>query len=648
MQKFSNFRKRGLVTRYTNKKFVKMGNNGSVLVLVSAVVFALTILGLGILTAAYGARLRATRSRHKTMAELVAEAGYEEAVRWMNKQPDVLSSMSEGGRGSIGRGSGTLSTTRIRKTSSPGRFADGSFTYTISFDRFLGSQPVYEIVSEGYYGLFSRRIRAFVVQKVGGWDMGLCKIPSGIWGSQRAYFTDEDIVETPIHINSDSQSTPQDNTVDIYISRRNKPRFSYRVSMGESRYTWWGRNKDKYRSLIYLFKKGIYFDQPGCNVTDPFSADINISVVQKVNRFGRTTSGAFNFSGARRPLESTAVELVNDDWYRAPAVQLEFYVSGAGAGMVRITNNCTVCCAGGFGNDYILASGEVAPYTLYPIYGYHYADSSGSVSYPITSTYVRQQVSSPSGRAASADAGGQIFVEGNVIIGGAVGINAAGNMVMAGTRLFSKLRGRLTVVATGNIWVVNPIVYAGPQGPAEYEGGYLTKLVPAMQNTNVLGLFSQFGVVKVVDPQLSSNVPRNISNPNIPAVYTNALGSFLTYQPVGFQAALPSHIWNRQLVDPSDPTSSMVVQAAITACGGGWGAENIGGRTNVNPNGLDNLIVAGSISESVQGIVADFMGNGFRRCYYFDGRLLSGILPGDMWLQSKYVPTPGGWSDSQL
>ena len=620
-----------------------MRDNGSVLVLVSVVVFALTILGLGILTAAYGARLRATRLRYNTMAELVAEAGYEEAIRWMNQQPDVLSSMAGGGRGSIGRGSGTISTTRIKKTSSPDRFVGGSFTYSISFDRFLGTQPVYEIVSEGYYGQFSRRVRAFVVQKVGGWDMGMCRIPSGNWSAERAYFTGEDIVETPIHINI--EDTAQDSSEDIYIWRRDRLRFSYRVSMGESRYTWWVDGQDKYSSLINLFKKGIYFDQSECNVTDPSGSGINTSAMAKVGRFLRTTSSAFNFW----PVAAPEVAPVDSAWVTAPAVQLEFYVSGEGAGMVRITDNCTVCCTSGAGYDFMLAAKQVNPYTLYPIYGYHYADSSGSANFPITSTYVRQQVSTPSGRVASADAGGQIFVKGNVIISGAVGIDSAGNMVMAGTRLYSKLRGRLMVVATGNIWIVSPIVYAGPQDPPEYEGGYLTKLVPSPQNTNALGLFSQFGVVKVIDPKLSLNVPPSSSgNPNIPEVYTDAEGAVLTYQPVGFQAALPSRLWDRQLQSPQLPGPSMVVQAAITACGGGWGAENVGGRLNVNPNWKDNLIVAGSITESVQGKVSDATGNGFRRCYYFDGRLLRGILPGDMWLQSKYVPTPGGWSDFRL
>jgi len=315
---------------------------------------------------------------------------------------------------------------------------------------------------------------------------------------------------------------------------------------------------------------------------------------------------------------------------------------------VRITNNCTVCCIDGAGNDYMLDASQVNPYTLYPIYGYHYADSSSAADFPITSTYVREQVFSPSGRSARADAGGQIFVNGNVIIGGAVGIDPAGNMVMAGTRLYSKLKGRLTVVATGNIWIVSPIVYAGPQDPPEYENGYLTKLVPSPSNQNVLGLFSQFGVVKVIDPKLSLNVPPSSSNPKIPEVYTNAQGAVLTYQPVGFQADMASRMWERQLLSPQLPQSSMVVQAAITSCGGGWGAENVGFRTNVNPTGKDNLIVAGSITESVQGVVANRAGNGFRRCYYLDGRLLTGILPGDMWLQSKYIPTPGGWSDSRL
>ena len=235
---------------------------------------------------------------------------------------------------------------------------------------------------------------------------------------------------------------------------------------------------------------------------------------------------------------------------------------------------------------------------------------------------------------ASTPAGGQIFVDGNVIIGGAVVTGPSGRTLMASNMLPSLVGGRLTVVATGNIWIVSPILYAGAQDPG-VGGGW----VPNASNENVLGLFSQFGVVKVVDPGLSSNVPT--TGPGVPAEFIDTGGSVLSYQPIGYQKTSPPFIWDRQLLQP------MAVQAAITVCGGGWGAENVGARTNTNPDGKDTLIVAGSITEAVQGMVAED-NNGFRRYYHFDDRLLGGILPGDMGLQSKYIPTPGGWSDSRL
>ncbi len=630
-----------MVTKNTSKRFTKMRNDGSVLILATMIVFALAILGLGLLTTAYGARLRAAKLRRETTAKLVAEAGYEAAILWMNQQPDVLSAMTRSGRSS--------GTRTIKESSSPERFPNGNYIYSIRFDRFFGSQPVYQIVSEGEYDMFSRTIKASVVQQVSGWDMALCEIPTGILSSTRAWFRGEDTITMPIHINSNSQSEPHDSTLDIHIRRgATPPQFSYKVSMGESRYTWWGRNKDKYSSIINFFDKGIYFDQSECNVTDPFSTGVNNSAKLKVGRFMASTKSRFQFIPLAAPAVASALTDANPAWASAPAVQLEFYVTGGGVGMVQITNNCTVCLVPGAGKDYMLAAGQVAPYMLYPIYGYHYANSNGAVSYPIGATYVSQQVITPSSREANANVGGQIFVTGNVIIGGAVGTDAMGNMVMAGTTFGSKVSGRLTVVATGNIWIVSPIVYAGSHDVAyQGEGGFLTQQVPSSTNQNVLGLFSQFGVVKVVDPQLSSNVLKAAGNPNIPASFTVASSSFLTYRPIGYQA-MPPRIWNRRLVDPSPLTApSMVVQAAITACGGGWGAENIGARINANASGKDILIVAGSITESVQGIVA-YGRNGFQRYYYFDKRLLTGILPGDMWLQSKYVPTPGGWSDSKF
>jgi hypothetical protein len=589
------------------------------------VVFALMILGLGLLTTAYGARLRAIKLRKETTAKLTAEAGYEDAIGWMNERADVFGAMAAGGRG--GGSSGTR-TRKIKGSSSPIRFPNSSFEYTISFDRFLGSQPVYEIVSNGYCDRFSRTIKALVVQAVSGWDMGLCRIPTSNLTSGQAFFTSEDIIDIPIHVNS--EGSPLDELADIYVSRRSKPRFRRQVSVEESRYTWWGGNKDKYSSLIGFFDKGIYFDQPPNKVSSRSITGDNNSVVQKVGRFRRTTLPAFRFAGGNRPIASDAVPL---SWSAAPAVQLEFYVSGGG-GRVQITNNCTVSRVGGFGNDWMLASGVGNLYTQYPIYAFHYAAPTTTRNFPIGATYVSQRASTPSGRVASTPAGGQIFIEGNAIIGGAVVTSPSGRTLMASNMFPSLVGGRLTVVATGNIWIVSPILYAGAQSLG-VGGGQ----VPAASNLNVLGLFSQFGVVKVVDPGLSSSVPT--TGPGVPAEFIGTGGSVLSYQPIGYQKASPSYIFNRQL------PQSMTVQAAITVCGGGWGAENVGARFNTTPGSKDNLFVAGSITEAVQGIVAK-SNNGFRRRYYFDDRLLGGILPGDMWLQSKYTPTPGGWSDSRL
>jgi hypothetical protein len=611
-----------LVTKGTGKQLTKMRNNGFALMLTSIVIFVLTILGLGLLTTSYGVRLRAIKLRKETTAKLTAEAGYEDAIRWMNEQADVLGAMAGVGRPGRGGGSSEIRTRKITGSSSPIEFPNSSFKYSISFDRFLGSQPVYEIVSNGYCDRFSRTIKALVVQAVSGWDMGSCRIPTDNLTSEEALFTGEDIIDIPIHVNS---ADPQDNSADIYVSMRNRPRFRQQVSVEESRYMWWGRKKDKYGSLINLFDKGIYFDQPPNKVLSYFIAGVNDSVVQKVRRFRLTTKPAFRFAGAKRPIASKAVPL---SWSAAPAVQLEFYVDGS-SGMVKITNNCTVRRVGGFGNDLMLAAWGGNLYTQYPIYAFHYADPTTTRSFPIGATYVSQRASTPSGRVAITPLGGQIFIEGNAIIGGAVDIDSNGNVFVAGTTNPSKVGGRLTVVAEGNIWIVSPIIYDGAQSSG-FGGGQ----VPTASNENMLGLFSQSGVVKVVDPGLSLNVPT--SGPGVTAVY--GPGGALKYRPIGYQNPSSSFIANRLL------PQSMVVQASITVCGGGWGAENVGARTNTNLAGKDTLIVAGSITEAVQGIVAVGT-NGFRRCYYFDGRLLTGILPGDMWLQSKYIPTPGGWSD---
>lgn len=104
----------------------------------------------------------------------------------------------------------------------------------------------------------------------------------------------------------------------------------------------------------------------------------------------------------------------------------------------------------------------------------------------------------------------------------------------------------------------------------------------------------------------------------------------------------------RHLPDP------MVVEASMVIGGGGWGAEDVrrgsyGARkewpgSDKDPWG-DYLIVRGTIVERCRGVVGLIGYDGYYKKYYFDTRVLSGILPGDIWMQGKYVPAPGSWHD---
>jgi len=94
------------------------------------------------------------------------------------------------------------------------------------------------------------------------------------------------------------------------------------------------------------------------------------------------------------------------------------------------------------------------------------------------------------------------------------------------------------------------------------------------------------------------------------------------------------------------------VEAAITVGGGGWGAENVGNRKKTSWLGYDELIVRGTITEALRGIVgtasplwSSMVLNGYTKDYYLDKRLLQGILPGDFSMVGKYIPAPGGWRD---
>ena len=90
----------------------------------------------------------------------------------------------------------------------------------------------------------------------------------------------------------------------------------------------------------------------------------------------------------------------------------------------------------------------------------------------------------------------------------------------------------------------------------------------------------------------------------------------------------------------------MEVEAAMTV-GGGWGTETVrrsyyGDRKEAGGS-QDYLIVRGTIAEAIRGVVGLIGSDGYIKHYYLDERLLQGVLPGDMWLQGKYIPAPAGW-----
>ena len=94
------------------------------------------------------------------------------------------------------------------------------------------------------------------------------------------------------------------------------------------------------------------------------------------------------------------------------------------------------------------------------------------------------------------------------------------------------------------------------------------------------------------------------------------------------------------------------MEAGITVGGGGWGAENVqrgsyGGRKETS-GVQDNLVLRGTLSEVCRGVVGLTGTDGFLKHYYLDERLLTGILPGDIWLRGKFVPLPAGWSDYRV
>lgn len=609
--------------------------------MVAGAVLVLVIIGLGLLKISYGARIRSIRVQNVASAKLAAEAGYEKAIHWMSEQEDVLSALAPL-PGRFGRGSSTIKAVSVGGGIS---FSNSEADYTISFENFSDCQAMYKVISRGHCGQGHWVIETLVTQATTGWDIGRTRIPAGpyLLNEMPAHFAPFDVIEMPVHINCHGWPVdyiwPEDGETDIRFTAKTVLR--HRVSMGESRYRSWGRNKDKYARVIGRFEGGIFFDQPNSKISGPASLG---GIEKRVQRFERDTKSVFNFS--RRTGNQPRISPVipgTDERVNVPAVQLEFYLE-SDTGMVKITNNCTVTTLPGGKFDYVRDFDSSShAYKPSPVYGYHYAKSyNWSTSYngPVAGTYVSQKITLPSGKVAETEKGGQIFIDGNVIVGGEVQsvrgqryINIKGRRGDKQWRP-NKLKGRLTVVATGDIWVVSPLEYDGPQSDITDSGGSLVKKVPLYDNPNVLHLFSQFGSVKIIDPRLSLQVPKQLTQP---IKYTDQGGYQLEYQPVAKKDPTSRFSFRRNL------PSSMVVQAAITCGGGGWGMENLGS----NSRKFDKeaiLIVAGAIAEPVQGAVVRGVG-GFKRHYYFDERFLNGILSCNMGLQSKYIVAPGGWSD---
>jgi hypothetical protein len=561
--------------------------SGSSLALAVIALTILTTLGFGLLTVGYGARHQAAAIKGNLAAMLAAEAGYEKAVFWMTQQQDMLNALQQ----SIPGTTGMLT------------FPDSSCTYQISLFSFAGSRPVFRIVSHGYGSQFERYADVLVVQAASGWDMGTCQCPSGSGSFTGVYFTTGETMDMPICIN---KTNDDPDVRDIFVS--GTPDFQQPVTLGEARLTAGG--SDKYADVISLFDAGIYFDQPASRVTD------ESSVQTKVTRFRNTTKTAYRFTPT-----AGASSISN----RMPVTQLEFFVEG-GVGKVRITNNGT---AQGFrqNNDSKTWDFKIHPgsggtqFDRYFIYAYHVvsnnADTNGDRrTVALTDTYVSQSFGT-----VQSEPGGQIYVDGNVVIGGNATSHDNNQCV----------KGKITVVATGNIWVADNILMEGSHDAAG---------MPTADNPNALGLLAQ-GVIKVADPGLSDLDGRlSISG--------------YAYAPVGKPvnpSATPGQsgtgYYQRYLPDPT------VVEAALTIGGGGWGAENVtrhagkssyGGR-KMYSDPQDYLEVHGTISEAIRGVVGLPGENGYLKNYHMDRRLLTGIIPGEIALRGKYVPAPAGWRD---
>ena len=584
----------------TNYKRISNRPGGFVLAFVLITMLVLTLVGFSVIQMTEGAAVQAVLYQNEAIAMSAAEAAYENAIYWMSDNPDLLLDMDISGT------DGTL------------EFPNSRADYQVRFDGFVGYRPVFEVTANGYCGSFHRSIRVYAAQAISGWEMGMCRIPKNTAATEAVYFVDGEIIDMPIHINS--YGAVDDSQRDIFID--GNPVFTEEVTMEESRHSSGGM--DKYSMIMGVFNNGILFDQPKSLITDEASID------KKVQWFETTIRD-------QQPTMVFTPQKNNSVTEAQEAVQLEFFTGADGLGYVRITDDCTVrgYTESGTTWDYKVQPGTNATrFDKYPIYAYHYipenAEGNGK---RITRTIDSIQMSAEYGVIQSPPCG-MIYVEGNVVIGCA-SENATNPFVSE----INVIQGKVSVIATGNIWIASSIMVsnkddAGIVYPRQADG------MPSLENPNALGLFSQ-GVIKIMDP----GMVETLSGPSVI--------SGIVYEPIAIKdSGYADNTYHRHLPNP------MVVEAAITVGGGGWGAEHVeasmgffGGSTGGRKDTgwwQDDLIVRGTLTEVVRGIVGMTGSDGYLKYYYFDERMLSGLIPGTIRLKGKFVTTPGGWTDFRV
>ena len=596
----------------------KNGRSGSVLALVLVMIIIITMIGFGLMKVSEGAAMQAVLFQNENIAMLTAEAACENAIFWMSDNPDLLLEMEMPGT------SGTIT------------FPDATADYSVDFFGFVGFRPVFEVTANGYCGTYHRSVRMYLTQEISGWEMGMCRIPSGTTSTEEVNFADGETIDMPIHINS--YGDPQDGQTDIHIY--GDPLFLQPVSMSESRYT--ASGFDKYSNIIGVFDSGISFDQPKSMITD------NASFMKKMNWYKQLVQ-------EQKPAQRFKPQSNPKVDGNIPAIQLEFFVDNANRGCVRITDDCPVV---GYQEsssntwDYKLQSnGNYDRYEKYDIYGYHYIPENAEAAGKRYTRYLKNMEVTPEYGGQQGPPCGMIYVDGNVIIG-----SRSENTGDPHISQLNTVQGKMTVIATGNIWIADSITVSDRD---DQGNTYLRQNdMPALDNPNALGLVAG-GVIKVIDPGLVEEISGSMErirrgrwweNVWVPGPPPQIDG--LTYEPVAIKDhGFADGTWHRHLPDP------MVVEAAMTVGGGGWGAEHVsrsdgwlvtGGRKDTSPNHQDNLIVRGSITEAIRGVVGTIGVDGYLKQYYFDKRIMTGIIPGGVRLKGKFVTAPGGWMDYRI